>query len=104
MAHALTFGRWTVSIPPLLVFYLLLVGTSVKHEDRPIVAAAGLVIMLAGYSAVYVFTPRDVLWHVTTSIDRLFSQSWPALVFVFFLVVRTPEEALSKKDVIRVPA
>ncbi len=106
VTHALTFGSWTVSIPPLLLFYLLLVGTGVKQEDRPSVVGSGLAlaIMLAGYSAVYVFTPRDVYWHVVTSIDRLFSQLWPTLVFVLFLVVRTPEEALAKKGIASAPA
>jgi hypothetical protein len=78
----------------------------VKQEDRPSVVASSLAmaIMLVGYSAVYVFTPRDVYWHLMTSIDRLFSQLWPTLVFVFFLAVRTPEEALAKKGIASAPA
>jgi hypothetical protein len=106
MTHGLAFGGGVVSIAPLLLFYLLLVGTGVKQEDRPSVVASSLAmaIMLVGYSAVYVFTPRDVYWHLMTSIDRLFSQLWPTLVFVFFLAVRTPEEALAKKGIASAPA
>lgn len=106
VAHALSFGSWAVSITPVLVFYLLLVGVRMEERDRASVAgsALALAIMLVGYSAVYVFSPRDVYWHIMASIDRLYSQLWPSLVFVFFLAVPTPEQALAKKEVIAMPA
>ncbi|HZL96466.1 MAG TPA: hypothetical protein VFB99_22620 [Vicinamibacterales bacterium] len=37
-------------------------------------------LMLASYYVVYVTTPFDITWHVSTSIDRLLVQLWPALV------------------------
>ncbi len=41
--------------------------------------------MLASYYLVYVTTPFDISWHVSTSVDRLLVQLWPALVLTVFL-------------------
>ena len=37
-------------------------------------------------------------WHLLVSLNRLFLQLYPSLLFVYFLIVRTPEEALMRKD------
>ena len=42
-----------------------------------VVAAA---VMLAGYSVVYLLTPFDVVWLISTTFDRLTLQVWPVLV------------------------
>ena len=42
-------------------------------------------LMLASYYVVYVTTPFDIAWHVTTSVDRLLVQLWPGLVLAVFL-------------------
>ena len=49
------------------------------------VMAIVLGLMLASYYVVYVTTPFDIAWHVSTSIDRLLVQLWPALVLTVFL-------------------
>ena len=49
------------------------------------VMATVLGLMLASYYVVYVTTPFDITWHVSTSIDRLLVQLWPALVLTVFL-------------------
>jgi 4-amino-4-deoxy-L-arabinose transferase-like glycosyltransferase len=90
------FGNWAVSLPPLLLFYLLLVGIDIKEQDRSTVAASviALGIMIAGYFAVFVLSPLDVSTHLSTSANRVLLQLWPSFVAVFFLIVRTPEQAL----------
>jgi hypothetical protein len=40
--------------------------------------------MLASYYLVYVITPFDITWHVSTSIDRLLVQLWPLVVLTAF--------------------
>ena len=47
--------------------------------------ASALGLMLLSYYVVYVTTPFDITWHVTTSVDRLMVQLWPALVLTVFL-------------------
>jgi hypothetical protein len=43
-----------------------------------------LALMLVSYYLVYVTTPFDISWHVSTSIDRLLVQLWPSLVLMVF--------------------
>jgi hypothetical protein len=49
------------------------------------VMAIVLGLMLASYYVIYVTTPFDITWHVSTSIDRLLVQLWPAMVLTAFL-------------------
>ena len=94
-----SFGNWSVSIICLLGSYLLLLGARIEERDKAsvLITFAVLGIMLIGYFAIYVLSPRDVYWHVLTSLNRLCSQLWPSFVFGFFLMTRTPEQALEKR-------
>jgi hypothetical protein len=47
------------------------------------VAVVGL--MLLSFYVVYVLTPYEIVWHITTSFDRLLVQLWPALVLTVFV-------------------
>jgi len=51
-------------------------------------------LMLAGYGVVYLFTPHDLQWHLTTSCDRLILHVWPLILFSLFLRLATPEEVV----------
>jgi len=42
-------------------------------------------LTLCGYFAVYVITPNELYWHLRFSLNRLFLQLWPAVIFLFFL-------------------
>ena len=97
-----SFGNWSISVMPLMAFYLLLAGPAIEKTDRAsvLVTFGVLGVMLTGYFMIYVLSPRDVYWHVLTSLDRLCSQLWPSFIFGFFLIARTPELALMKKSVL----
>lgn len=98
----LGFGNWPASVVPLLVFYLLLLGIRIDEKQKATIASSliALGIMLTGYFMIYVLSPRDLEWHLATSLDRLYSQLWPSFILIFFLIVRTPEEALAKKEIL----
>lgn len=88
--------------PPIVVLlpYAWLMGLRRGVFRRPVAieysTAAGLVaLMLLGYFFIYLSTPRELAWHLKTSLARLLLQLWPMVVFVFFLMARTPQEALS---------
>ena len=49
--------------------------------------------MLVGYFFVYVLTPLDLAYHLATSLNRLFLQLWPGVIFLVFMIARTPEDA-----------
>ena len=59
---------------------------------------AQLGTIAAAYYAVYLLTPHDLNWHLSTSIDRLTLQVWPGFLFALFYFVRTPEEVLASGD------
>jgi 4-amino-4-deoxy-L-arabinose transferase-like glycosyltransferase len=96
------FGDWhpLVNIPFLLCFYALILGIHVESNERSSIFNAVLVfvLMLGGYFSIYITTPHPLLWHLSTSLDRLFLQLWPTFVFSYFLVVRTVEKALISKE------
>jgi uncharacterized membrane protein len=60
------------------------------------VISATLSLMLLGFISAYLITPWDLGWHLATSTDRLVLQLWPSVIFLFFLVARSPRhEALN---------
>jgi 4-amino-4-deoxy-L-arabinose transferase-like glycosyltransferase len=102
ITNAFSFGNWAASFTALLLFYLLLLGIGIKQNEGPCIAASliALGIMIAGYFMIYVLSPLDLSVHLGTSLNRVLLQLWPSIVFVFFLIVRTPEQALMKNEVV----
>ena len=82
------FGSWWI-VPgtvALLIFYLLSLKPDVRRNDRTLQCSVfTLGLTLAGYFAIYVITPRDIYWHLRFSLNRLFLQLWPSVIFLFFL-------------------
>lgn len=89
------FGKAFFGVP-LLLFYLLLLGRNGEEKEISNIVAAlmTLGLLLTGYFFVYIIIPYDLRWSLTTSLSRLFLQLWPSLLLVFFLVVKTPEQAI----------
>lgn len=56
---------------------------------------AALGLMLAGYYAIYLTTPHDLAWHLSSSADRLLVQLWPAAVAMTFFSLRSPDDLLA---------
>jgi hypothetical protein len=84
----------------LLIVYLLLAGVRIDDRDRTgiVRTAAVLLLILAGYFSVYVMTPLDLGYHLATSLNRLFLQSWPSVIFLFFMTAGAPERTASAGD------
>jgi dolichyl-phosphate-mannose-protein mannosyltransferase len=81
------FGEWwpvpaTVLLPAL---YVVLSDKQIapKPKSRSI-ALWTLGLTLAGYFAIYVITPNELYWHLRFSLNRLFLQLWPSVIFLFF--------------------
>lgn len=96
---AISFGLWRVSLSLFLLVYLGLLGVRIPDRDKRGVAASFITLglMLVGYFLAYLTTPLGIEGHLRTSVNRLFLQLWPSYVFVFFLLVRAPEEAVSRQ-------
>ena len=80
----------------VLIGYLFLMGVRIDRRDRIAVvrSAAILGFMLLGFFFVYVLTPRDLGYHLATSLNRLFLQLWPGFIFLFFMIASSQEPAL----------
>ena len=87
-------GQWKWLLFPVLLVYLCLVGISVEETQTwSLFSSASIVaIMLVIYFLVYLISPYDLRWHLTTSLDRLIVQLWPSILLLFFLLARQPIE------------
>jgi hypothetical protein len=73
-----------------LLLYLACVGLDPDRRDEA-GFATGLVtlgLLLVGYGLVYLVTPYDLAWHMSTSAGRLLLQLWPSAVFLACLAAR----------------
>ncbi|NQT90926.1 MAG: glycosyltransferase family 39 protein [Candidatus Omnitrophica bacterium] len=87
------FGAAGFSIILLLLMYLLFMGGEVKKKGAGVITSVLILSMMAaGYFAIYLITPRMLAWHLRSSFDRLILQLWPVFIFVYFMIIKTPEE------------
>jgi hypothetical protein len=93
--EAFDFGEWPVSIPALLILYILLANVSLEQKEKSNILSTALIIalMTAGYFFIFIITPRDINWHLESTLHRLFIQLFPSFIFLFFMLARTPEQA-----------
>jgi hypothetical protein len=95
--ETLFFGGWFAPIILVLAFYALLVGFSDNAKFQKAVTAPVLALAASGvgYFFVYILTPHDVAWQLKWSLERVFMQLWPAAIFAVFVLLRTPDEAIT---------
>jgi O-antigen ligase len=90
----------------LLTAYLLGMGLNrteiARTSFRAGIVALGL--LLAGHFMVFVSMADELSRLIASSLDRLLLQIWPSALLIFFMGVRTMEEALSKKILLEQPA
>jgi len=67
---------------------------SPERLRQPVIicSLATLLAVYAGYFYAYVITPLDLNWHLNTSLDRLYAQLWPSLLFLVLGIFKTAEE------------
>jgi hypothetical protein len=99
--QGLTFHQFIITPIPVLVIYLLCLGVAIKQQDKYFLLTAALClgIMLTGYFFIYVTTPKNLDWHIRTSLNRLLLHLWPASLFLFYLITRSPEDHACKGDI-----
>jgi len=85
--------RWSAPIAFAIfpIVSLVAAGMATRIGGVVRVMAIVLALMLVSYYLVYVTTPFDITWHVTTSVDRLLLQLWPGLVLTVFLGLESLE-------------
>jgi len=77
------------TLPDLIGLLLLLayVVSSGRVSSLAPVAATGVTLALTsiGYYAIFLITPNDLTWQLTTSGSRLAVQMWPSVILALML-------------------
>ena len=94
---ALPNERYGIGFALALVLWALCAGLGAMRTRAVAFGALTWLLLFAGYVAVYVVTPYPLAWHLSTSIDRVLLQLWPMFVFVYFLIVATPDEIFGSR-------
>lgn len=84
-----SFGQWAIN--PWWLFLLggVYKGFSLKENKNSLISNFALFfLMLAGFFFIYIITPLDLVWHLSTSIHRLFFQLLPTFIFIYFLAIK----------------
>jgi hypothetical protein len=89
--YTFRYGNWLVSIVIVLVIYATLMGFDSLEWRRQIWLLLIIFGQLAGYFVIYLITPHDLVWHISTSMDRLLSHLFPMVLFWLFVALRPPE-------------
>ena len=100
----LEYGSLILPLLPLMLIYAIIVGISIpKNQKFAVISLALRITLLMGiYFMVYLFTPKDLVWHLSTSMERLVTQIFPSFILLFFLVVSGPsrDEIISNTGII----
>lgn len=85
LLEALIFSKWQLSLS--FVLLLIVLGFRVVMRDA---ALRTLIIFLAGavtaQISIYLITPYDLAWHLSSSLSRLLLQIFPLALFSAFLI------------------
>lgn len=82
--------------PILLLAIVWFVFGLVAAKDRRWWLFAAPLALLAADFGIYLISTADLDWHLNSSNSRLIAQVWPALIFVFFTLLRAPVVAGAK--------
>lgn len=82
-------GRFSMFI--LLMGLLIFLGLRQDLDKKNLFLMFGAVLLtLIQYLLIYVITPKDLEWHLSSSLTRLIVQLYPSLIFIVFNIVEDP--------------
>jgi hypothetical protein len=87
----MNYGNLIVPLLPLLIIYGIIVGISFPKIQTRGILFLTLRILFLGiiYFFIYLLTPKDLNWHLNTSLERLVTHIMPSFLFLYFLVIST---------------
>jgi hypothetical protein len=93
-----------------IIVWAAMLGLVADRELRRLgrTGLSALVLLLAAFFLVYVVTPHNLAWHVSTTLSRLMIQITPLAIFAVLLVTRSvddmqPPSAVVSTDRTKVP-
>jgi hypothetical protein len=96
--QAVNIGKLKVSLLFLLLLYAVFLGIRKEQVRSITVPLANILLCLVGYYFFYLITPLDYRWQASTSLERLFLQTLPSVLFLFFFLAKTPLELTAADD------
>jgi hypothetical protein len=89
-------GWYNIGIFLILCVYFILFHSRFKdNRDMIFISLAIFACQIMGYYFIYVTTPNDVDWQLNYSLNRLFVQIYPAVVFAVLATSQIPEAIFS---------
>ena len=92
----------TLYSTPIIIalLYAMFLGVNCKFCQKAGVITSGIILLLLyiGYFFIYILTPHDLVWHLNTSLSRLWLQLYPSTIFVLFMIIATPYERKSRES------
>lgn len=85
-------GDAPFSLFGIIILTAILLGRSKEPISRLWTLPAIIGFQLAAYFGIFLLTPQDLTWHLSTSLDRLYLHVFPLALFWFFLWLKSPEE------------
>ena len=81
-------GASTVGVVPFLCAFAAIRGLAAPAPPAARAAALAMGMMIAIYSVAYLVTPKDLVWQLQTSLDRLVLQIVPTLAWSIMTITR----------------
>jgi hypothetical protein len=91
---ALFFGQWPFPLLPALILYAVFARLSDQSSKKDLFPFVLILLQTGGFFLVFLLFPRNLTFYLDTTLDRLFLQLFPGLLFAIFSVLKTPEEIL----------
>ncbi|MGB3946832.1 MAG: glycosyltransferase family 39 protein [Bacteroidia bacterium] len=84
-----TFGKWFMNPWWLFLGAIIYNGINLKkYKTSNLTNLTLILLMVLGFFMIYVITPLPLVFHLSTSIHRLFFQLFPSFIFVYFLFLK----------------
>lgn len=92
------FGKWFINPWWLFIGAAVYLGIRFKKYKSILISGFSLVLLMTGgFYFVYVITPLDLIFHLSTSVHRLFFQLFPTFIFLYFLALKPRTSPIKKK-------
>jgi len=93
---AYNFGQWPFPWLPVLVVYTVFVRLSDQTSKADLFPFVLILLQAGSFFLVFLVFPQDLTFYLDTTLDRLFLQLFPGLLFAIFSVLKTPEEIFTR--------
>jgi len=84
-----TFGKWIINPWWLFLIGILIKGVNFKtHYPVITISFITILLMFFGYFFIYITSYIDLVFHLSTSLHRLFFQLFPSFIFLYFILIK----------------